>query len=190
LSIGKVSVWYPCAQNVEKTVSKGCFELNKSKQTDLKIEAALFPSFLSSFLSIRLMFVVVPNALAPFACSTFHLKKTRFLPFSPTSSKPQPSTASNPTFLFCFGTQTLRALAGLIQICFLRFRKSSPSVGLLFPHSPLETELSRSCWKFHTVPASSRVSRYDALNSLSTLAFKSQNLRAGTPISTPLKFTR
>jgi len=90
--------------NVEKTVSKGCFELNKSKQTDPKIEAALFPSFLLSFLpslSIRLMFVVVPNALASFAaCSPFLLKKTRFLPFSPTSSKPQPSTASNPTFLF------------------------------------------------------------------------------------------
>jgi hypothetical protein len=47
----------------------------------------------------------------------------------------------------------------------------------LFPHSALETELSRSCWKFHTGPVCSRVSRYDALNSLSTLAFKSQNLR-------------
>jgi hypothetical protein len=167
-------------------VSKGCFELNKSKQTDLKIEAALFP-FLSSFPLHPSYVCCCPNALASFACSTFHLKKTRFLPFSPTSSKPQPSTASNPTFLFCFGTQTSRALAGLIQSCFL---KSSPSVGLLFPHSPLETEPSRSCWKYHTAPVSSRVSRYDALNSLSTLAFKSQNLRAGTPISTPLKFTR
>jgi hypothetical protein len=84
LSTGKVSVWYPCVQNVEKRVSKCCFELNKSKQTDPKIEAALFPSFfLSSLpsLSISLMFVVVPNALAPVRLLDFSLEENALSPF-------------------------------------------------------------------------------------------------------------